>query len=591
MVEEFLNNFHFLRPWFLLLLLLPIFFLRYFFNSMHSTSSWENVCDKKLLNFLLIRGSSSNRKLFSWLFILALTFAVLAAAGPTWQKKAIPTLIPENPVMILLNLSSDMKPNDIQPSRLDRAKFKIIDLLNGIPSAQEGLIVYAKEPFMITPISDDKDIIVNLLPAINYDIMPANGDRLDRAIALAVEKLKNGGYKEGNIIIFSADIGERFDKALEEAKTASTQNYKVSVIQTSSQISEKLKLVARYGEGYFHLISNNDQDIVGLEKFINQNISELKQSENSQSLWLDMGYYLCFIPLFCCLFFFRRGIFVWLPILVISTSAQAGWFLNNNQEGFNAFNQQDFQTAEQKFEDASWKAAAQYRLGNYDEAAKNFASSQDITSLYNLGNALAKGGKIDDAIKKYEEVLKLDPNHEDAKFNLEYLKKQQNQQQNQQNQQNQNQQQQQEQNQQQNQQQGNPSQDDDNQSDNNAGDNQNQQDQQGQNNQNSQPQPNKDGEDDKSSAQNNPNEENSSSSAQEKQQDMSAQDEASSQKQDEQEDKQSGGSVSKQGDKQDKYDEMRQAKVQQLRQIPEEPGGLLKAFIAKEYRLNRYGDD
>ena len=83
MVEEFLNNFHFLRPWFLLLLLLPIFFLRYFFNSMHSTSSWENVCDKKLLNFLLIRGSSSNRKLFSWLFILALIFAVLAAAGPT----------------------------------------------------------------------------------------------------------------------------------------------------------------------------------------------------------------------------------------------------------------------------------------------------------------------------------------------------------------------------------------------------------------------------------------------------------------------------------------------------------------------------
>ena len=591
MVEEFLHNFHFLRPWFLLLLLLPVLFFWRFFKSMHNASSWENVCDKKLLNFLLIKGSSSNRKLFGWLFLIGLTFAILASAGPTWQKRPVPTLVPENPIMILLNLSSEMKTSDLQPNRLNRAKFKIMDLLNSLASAQSGLIVYTQEPFLITPISDDVDLIKNLLPAVNFDIMPTNGDRLDRAIELASEKLKNGGYLEGNIVIFSADVGERFDKALETAKNAAAQKYKVSVVQTSAEANEKLKLIARYGQGYYHLLTNNDQDIAGLDKFINQNISELKQSENEQSTWLDMGYYLCFVPLVCCLFFFRRGIFVLILAFFFISSAHAGWFLNNNQEGLQAFNQQDFQTAAEKFEDTSWKGAAEYRLGNYEQAAKAYAEKQDETSLYNLGNALAKGGKIEEAIKKYEEVLKQKPNHEDAKFNLEYLKQQQEQQKQQQNQQNQdNQQQQQNQNQnKENQQQENPSQADDNQSDNNAGENQNPQ---SENNQSSKPEQNNEGNEDKASAQNQDSQENSEQN-QEKQQDTSEQDALSNEQQNDEnkQERQNGGSINKQGEKQEKYDEKRQAKVQQLRQIPENPGGLLKAFIAKEYRLNRYGEE
>ncbi len=589
MVEEFLNNFHFLRPWFLLLLLLPALFFWRFFKSMHNVSSWENVCDKKLLNFLLIKGSSSNRKLFGWLFLSGLTFAVVASAGPTWEKRPTPTLVPENPIMILLNLSSDMKISDLQPNRLYRAKFKITDLLNSNSSTQSGLIVYSQEPFLITPISDDADLIKNLLPAVDFDIMPINGDRLDRAIDLAVEKFQNSGYKEGNIIIFSADVGERFDKALEAAQNAANKKYKVSVLDTATETNEKLKLIARYGQGYYHLLTNNDQDISGLDNFVNQNISELKQSKNEQSTWLDMGYYLCFIPLICCLFFFRRGIFVLLPAIFVSTSAQAGWFLNNNQEGFNAFNQGDFQTAEQKFEDTSWKAAAQYRLGDYDKAAQIYAGKQDETSLYNLGNALAKGGKIEEAIKKYEEVLKINPNHEDAKFNLEYLKQQQ--QQNQEQKQKQNQQQEQNQNQEK-QQQSDSEQKDNNQTDSGSGEKPNQQNQQGNNNQDSQP--NNEGDEEKASAPNENSQENSDSNQnQEKQQNMASQDEVSAEPQENEnkKDRQSGGSVNKQGDKQEKYDEMRQAKVQQLRQIPEDPGGLLKAFINKEYRLNRYGDE
>ena len=587
MVEEFFLNFHFLRPWLLLFLIVPAFFSWRFFKTANTSSSWEKACDKKLLQFLLLRGSASNRKFFNRIFLLALFAAVISAAGPTWKKLPTPVLTPERPLMILLNLSSDMRQNDILPSRLERAKFEIIDLLQGLKTSQTGLIVYTDEPFLISPITDDAKLIQNLLPAINYDIMPSNGNRLDRAINLAVEKLKNSGFAKGNIIVFAADAGERFDKALEEAQKAAEQKFLVSVIDTAAQTDEKLKLVSRYGKGAFALVSSSDNDIALLDNLLNQGNAELKESQNEQDVWQDMGYYLCFIPLVCCLFFFRRGLFVLLPALLLSSQAFAGWFLNNNQEGLKAFNQGDFQTAEQKFEDLAWKAAAQYRAGDYAQAAQNYAKKQDVTSMYNLGNALAKSGKIEEAIKKYEEVLQNEPNHEDAKFNLEYLKKQQ------QNQQQQQQQQQQNQNQSQDKSQPQASSErDDNQPQNNQGENQdqpqgnNQNNGQGQNQgENEQPQQADDNSPNNAEEDNNP----ANGQASPSQGNIDEQDSLGSK--DKKQDAQEGGAMAKQGEEQEKYDEKVQAKVQQLRQIPEDPGGLLKAFIAKEYRLNRYGDD
>lgn len=587
-MEQFFTNFHFLRPWWLLLLFLPLFFYWRYFRSIRSKSSWENVCDKKLLNFLLIKGSSGQRRMLGWLSLIAFCSTIIAIAGPTWKKLEAPMMSPENPVMILLNLSSEMKKAPPAPSRLERAKYKITDLLNGLKTAQTGLIVYTNEPFLITPITDDADIIENLLPAVNFDIMPSNGDRLDRAISFAVEKLQNGGYLNGNIVIFTSDVGERLDLALEAAKNAAANKYRVSIIEANQDKNEKLKLISRYGNGIYETLSPGEQDIDALADFINKNISELKQSENMQSMWLDSGYYLSLIPLLCCLYFFRRGIFVILLLFGFAGNARAGWFLNNNQEGLQAFNSGDFKQAEQKFEDKDWKAAAQYRLGDYQTAAQNYADKKDITSQYNLGNALAKSGKIEEAIKKYEDVLKEAPDHEDAKFNLEYLKKQQQQQQNQQ-QQNQNQ------NQEQNQDNSQSQQD---QSQNNSGDNDDNQNQQSNQNEsqdeqqdNQEQQQNQQGDSgtDQSQGQqdqqdNGENQDNQNGNEQDQQGDKS------DEKDDNQQEKPAGGELQK-GDDDHKYDEERQARAQQFRQIPEDPGGLLKAFIAREYRLNRYGDE
>lgn len=400
---------------------MPIWVYWKYYQGIKNQSSWEKVCDKNLLDFLLVRGSSKQRKAIGYLALGGMLAAVVAAAGPSWKKTAVPAFMPENPVMILLNVSSDMEETDLSPNRLGRAKFKIDDLLGMLTSSQAGLIVYSSEPFLITPITDVQ-LVENLLPEISRDIMPENGDRPDRAINLAVEKLQNAGYREGNIVIFAPDAGQGFDQALEAAQNARKRNYIVNTVNISTVPAEKLKLIAQSGGGIYLEATPGDRDIKQLAGKINQGIRQFKLSENLRAQWLDYGYYLVLVPLLCCLYFFRRGIIWGLAVFALAAPAEAGFFLNSNQEGLQAFNRQDYQTAEQKFTNPQWKAASQYRQGNYEAALQNFGREQNPTALYNQGNALAKSGKVEEAIKKYEEVLKIVPGHEDAKFNLEYLK-------------------------------------------------------------------------------------------------------------------------------------------------------------------------
>ena len=256
--------------------------------------------------------------------------------------------------------------------------------------------------------------------------MPENGDRLDRALDYAVKRLRESGRDKGNIVVLAADVGQDFNLAMISAAGAYAKGYRVSVVDVAAAGSEKLKMIAEKGGGaYVSVVSG----LPRLSSWLAQNGGrKLTESENEKEIWEDAGYYLLIVPLFCALYFFRRGILSVVLLLAFAGSAEAGFFLNDDQEGMRAFERQEFERAAASFRDPAWKASSYYRAGNFEEALKHFAGS-DAESLYNRGNALAKSGKIEEAIKSYEKVLETAPEHEDARFNLEYLKKQQQQQQ------------------------------------------------------------------------------------------------------------------------------------------------------------------
>lgn len=595
---DWLHNFHFLRPWLLLLALIPMALYGFYNYGKTAQSSWREVVDPRLLDFLLIKGSANKRKVLTWLSLSGLVLSALIMAGPSWDKREVPVLQQQNPVVLMLNMSSDMNETDIKPSRLERAKYKIKDFLEQLSTTQISLGVYSSEPFIIAPFSDDARILQNLLPKISFDIMPINGDRLDRAINLAAERIIKSGYSEGNIVIFTPDIGQKFNLAIKEAEAAKSKGIKVNIIEIGSEHTDKLKLLTQSGGGKLWNLIKDDSAIDDFAKKLNQNDGPIEQGKNLSMQWLDGGWCFMFIPLLCCLAFFRRGLIVVILLLGIG-EAQAGFFTNNNQDGLRAFEEKDFVKAADNFKNNDWKAASFYRQGNYAEALKFYALNNSIEGLYNQGNALAKGGKIKEAIEKYEEVLKLQPNHEDAKFNLEYLKQQQSQQQ------------QQNQSSSQNNNSDNSSQSESQNQDNNDNnqDSQNNSDGKGEQNQDQnhqqsnqqQSQNNSDSGNDNSSEQKQQNQPQSQESPSPS--DGNKQDENQNQTQSSYMNEQTNNQPQQQGNQEkagqaeaqegedEDYDEQVQAKMQRYRDIPEDPGGLLRAFIAREYQKNRYNEE
>ncbi|MEJ2325441.1 MAG: tetratricopeptide repeat protein, partial [Chromatiaceae bacterium] len=108
--------------------------------------------------------------------------------------------------------------------------------------------------------------------------------------------------------------------------------------------------------------------------------------------------------------------------LFMAGTAQAAWFLNQEQEAFKEFQAGNYGKAAEDFSDHYRRGVALYRAGRYQEAANAFsrAVQQDKTedAGYNLGNARFQLGDFAGAVAAYEDVLNKDPQHTDAQHNL-----------------------------------------------------------------------------------------------------------------------------------------------------------------------------
>ena len=97
-------------------------------------------------------------------------------------------------------------------------------------------------------------------------------------------------------------------------------------------------------------------------------------------------------------------------------------WLNPNQQAQRALAEGSPADAAALFEDTEWRGVARYQAADYAGSAAEFAESGDTRNLYNLGNAMAQQGEFDAAIDAYEQVLEMEPGHEDAQYNLDVVK-------------------------------------------------------------------------------------------------------------------------------------------------------------------------
>ncbi|MBN1379096.1 MAG: VWA domain-containing protein [Gammaproteobacteria bacterium] len=446
-----ISEFHFIRvEWFWLLLPLSGLMLWWHLRKLYK-GNWSRVIDPQLQAHVLTSSESKRSHWASWIYFLAVCLAITAMAGPAWQRLPMPVFKDESAMVIALDLSTSMNAQDIQPSRLQRARLKLIDILRLRRSGQSALIVYAADPYVVTPLTDDVETIIAHVPNLTTDLMPNQGSRVDRAIEKAIELLEQTGAQSGEVLLITdeADIDQL--KAGQAKLRAAGHTLLVLGVGSSEGapipeagggfvhdagggiVIAKLNAAELRSTAPYQNLSYDDRDINSLLKQAELDPMSVraKQTELNTDTWRDQGPWLLLPVLLLTLLGFRRGLFVLalLCLLPIPQPAQAmDWqslWLNDNQRGVKALQEKQNEQAIELLSDPEWKAAAQYRAGQYEDALSSLQEFDNPEALYNKGNALAKLGRIPEAIAAYNKVLEKNPEHEDAKYNRDLLQQQQ----------------------------------------------------------------------------------------------------------------------------------------------------------------------
>jgi len=470
-----LQQFHFIRPyWLLAIIPLALFIWLYSRYQTHSRS-WASVIDQRLLPHLLQGRHLKKKSTPTSLLLIPGMLVILALSGPAFEKRPQPVFKAQSALVILLDLSRSMDATDIKPSRLIRAHFKINDILKQRKEGQTALIVYAADAFVVSPLTDDANTISSQVTALETSIMPGQGSRLDIALEKARELFKNAGQSRGHIFVISDSINTRSLNIIENLKS---ENYTLSVLAIGTQegapiaaagggfvkdnngsiVVPKLditsmKQAANAGGGKFSLLTASDRDINKLLSSIHIDKSETGDAQLDASgnkfktdLWHEEGPWLLLLVIPFAAYAFRKGLIFALLIFILPLPQPAhalDWnslWQNTNQQAASALEQGNAEKAAELFNDREWKAAAQYKAGQYQQAAETLQDINTADAHYNRGNALAKSGQHEDAINAYDKALELEPDHEDAKFNKKLVQQAQQQQSSQNNQQDDNEQ-------------------------------------------------------------------------------------------------------------------------------------------------------
>ena len=466
-----IQQFTLLRPLWLLALLPLSGLIWQLFKGNPNSRSWQSVVDPELLPHLL-GGKFQARQSRTVVLVAVIGFAaIIALAGPVWEKLPQPVYRQQAALVIALDLSRSMDATDVKPSRLTRARHKIADILSRRGEGQTALVVYAADAFLVTPLTEDVGTIKALLPSLSTDLMPTQGSRVDRALRQALRLFDNGGVKRGDILIVSDGLSTNEIVEVERI-LRNLSGYRISILGVGSKTGGPIPLasggflkdaggsiivprmpvdamarLAAKGAGEFATITTDDRDILSILDHIQRNRFETETiaSDRSADIWREQGPWLLLFMLPFIALVFRRGVLFLLPLMLIPFSPGAdafGWeelWQNQNQRGSLQFEQGAHEQAAELFQNPGWKASSYYRAGDYDEALQFWAEEDGESAYYNQGNALAKLGRLDEAVKSYEKALDINPQHQDASYNKKLLEdlidQQQQQQKNQQDQQ------------------------------------------------------------------------------------------------------------------------------------------------------------
>jgi Ca-activated chloride channel family protein len=310
-----LQHFHFLRPYWLLFFIAAVYVLAAFRLRDDSLGRWKKVMSPTIIKQLTVKGNNTH-----WLspqklsLILSIPICILLM-GPTWQQQVSPFSENNSPLIIALDVSETMEQNDIQPSRLLRAKQKIIELLTLRGDTKTALIAFSGSAHIVMPMTNDREMIRHFLDVLTKDLLPVQG-KLPETILPLVDKLLKSSAVPGTVLLIGDGATKNTVTAFSDFFTKQSDQlivWGIGLIPSSSDSNEsiiiplqirELKTLNSKSNGRFVVMTHDKQDIDTVNNYIEHNLVIV---EDESRPWHDAGYPFIFIIAALFLFWFRKG--------------------------------------------------------------------------------------------------------------------------------------------------------------------------------------------------------------------------------------------------------------------------------------------
>ncbi|NQU14352.1 MAG: VWA domain-containing protein [Desulfobacteraceae bacterium] len=463
-------------PWILYFLwLLPVAALALIVCNRNRVRTLERFADFGLLERLTEDCQKGKRAIKSALLLLGLGSMILALAGPRWGSHYQEVSRKGVDIMIVVDVSPSMRVEDIKPDRLERARREISDFLRVVQGDRVGLVAFSGVAFTQCPLTLDYGALQMFLNAVRTDLIPLPGTDLGGAIETAVSSFDVASETD-KVILLITDGEDNEKRGLEAARKAAEKGIKIFVFGMGDPSGGPIP--ASEGKGGFR--KDKEGQLV-LSRLDEQGLKEIAKTTGGSyvrsvtgDLDLDLLYFDGIKPrtedatlksgkikvfeerfaiFVVAAFFFlllegiisesggrkaaRTGspFFFALLFLLVPLLTTRALGAENPDE---LYNQGRFAEAEKIYASKDMnnpkdiryrynRGCANYQNSNYKGAKAAFSSvlrrakdkGSRFKAAYNLGNTAFKQGDLRSAAAYYKQAILLDPESQNARYNLE----------------------------------------------------------------------------------------------------------------------------------------------------------------------------
>ncbi|UAW97079.1 VWA domain-containing protein [Halopseudomonas nanhaiensis] len=434
------------RPAWLLAILPAVAVCWLLYQRSQRRSGWEAILPSAMQPRLLQRVASDRPRGRYLLLGCAWLLAIIALAGPSWSVPYKGDSTNHAAIVLVMEVTPAMLATDVTPSRLQRARHKVHDVIRLAADHRLALVAYAGSAHRVTPLSHDRSTLTNLLGALEPAIMPAEGNSLDAALTLAREMIADLPPASSQILLLTSSSNrEQLDVLDRHAAELGPQLAILGIgtqagapvpnvdggfqRDTAGRIlvprldSQALAAVVRRHGGAYHRVTTTDDD---LEQLLSLRQSPGAVQQGQQLVSREQGHWLLLLLLPIAALGARRG---WLGVAVLIgvlpapvEAAWADWWQRPDQQGAVLLEQRRPLEAAERFEDPAWKAWSLYQAKRFPAAVDAYADvvarePENAAHHFHYGTALTMAERYEAALEAFEQALTRDPEHEAARHN------------------------------------------------------------------------------------------------------------------------------------------------------------------------------